>query len=41
MCLALVSFKRGTAINHWAGKSNIRAVLREMGVYEVLIGQGL
>jgi len=41
MSLALLSFKRGTAVNHRAGKSDIRAVLKEMGVYEVLIGQGL
>ena len=39
MLLALISFKRGTAIDHRAGESDIRTVLGEMYFYEVLVGE--
>jgi hypothetical protein len=39
MRLILVSFKRFTAVDHWAGESDIRAFLGEMDFNEVLIGE--
>jgi hypothetical protein len=39
MSLVLVFFKRFTAVDHWAGESDIRTFLGEMGFNEVLIGE--
>ena len=39
MSLALVSFKRFTAVVHRTDESDIRAFLGEMDFYKVLIGE--